>query len=69
MGDASVVLTAMQCGQEYRVDELSAITNLSKDRVRVVLNMAVRGGVVEVNTMERYKRNKTYKSRQMGLNL
>lgn len=45
MGDASVVLTAMQCGTEYRVDELSAITNLSKDRVRVVLNMAVRGGL------------------------
>lgn len=64
MTDASAVLTAMKFDREYRLDDIAAVTNLSKDRVRVVLNLAVKGGVVEAIPSEKFKRNRVYKSKQ-----
>ena len=67
MSYTNTILQAMRYGREYTQAEVQAITQLPADSVRQVLQMLVKGNLIEVDDNRKYKRNKKYKTRQREL--
>lgn len=67
MGRVNQVLAAMRPDCVYRVCDIATICHIDTDEARRIINLLEKGGMVETESTDEYRRKKLVKTKQNDL--